>query len=102
MLTSLILAATISAAQPLTVEDYVSVVSISSPVLSPDGKRIVYVATHADMGTMLYRLLQELGVDVTMVTYPRAQHVPREPKQQIDIMRRNVEFFSQYVLSPQK
>ncbi len=53
-------------------------------------------------GTMLYRLLQELGVDVTMVTYPRAPHVPREPKQQIDVMRRNVEFFTQYVLSPQQ
>jgi dipeptidyl aminopeptidase/acylaminoacyl peptidase len=51
-------------------------------------------------GTMLYRRLQELGVDVTMVTYPRAPHVPREPKQQIDVMRRNVEFFTQYVLSP--
>jgi dipeptidyl aminopeptidase/acylaminoacyl peptidase len=53
-------------------------------------------------GTMLYRLLQERGVDVTMVTYPRAPHVPRESKQQIDVMRRNVEFFTQYVLSPQK
>jgi dipeptidyl aminopeptidase/acylaminoacyl peptidase len=53
-------------------------------------------------GTMLYRRLQELGVDVTMVTYPRAPHIPREPKQQIDVMRRNVEFFTRYVLSPQK
>jgi len=54
MLTSLILAATISAAQPLTVEDCVSVVSISAPALSPDGKRIVYVATHADMERSAY------------------------------------------------
>lgn len=44
-------------------------------------------------GTMLYRMLDELGVDVTMVTYPRTPHVPREPKLRMDIMRRNVELF---------
>jgi dipeptidyl aminopeptidase/acylaminoacyl peptidase len=44
-------------------------------------------------GTMLYRMLDELGVDVTMVTYPRTPHVPREPKLRIDVARRNVEFF---------
>jgi dipeptidyl aminopeptidase/acylaminoacyl peptidase len=48
-------------------------------------------------GTMLYRTLQEMGVDVSMVTYPRSPHVPREPKQRIDVMRRNVEFFSKWV-----
>ena len=44
-------------------------------------------------GTMLYRMLDELGVDVTMVTYPRTPHVPREPKLRMDIMRRNLELF---------
>ncbi|HEV7764751.1 MAG TPA: S9 family peptidase [Thermoanaerobaculia bacterium] len=44
-------------------------------------------------GTILYRLLDELGVDVTMVTYPRTPHVPREPKLRIDVAKRNVEFF---------
>ena len=48
-------------------------------------------------GTMLYRTLQEMGVDVSMVTYPRSPHVPREPKQRIDVMRRNAEFFSKWV-----
>ncbi len=48
-------------------------------------------------GTMLYRILQEIGVDVTLVIYPRAPHVPREPKQRIDIMRRNVEFFTRVI-----
>jgi dipeptidyl aminopeptidase/acylaminoacyl peptidase len=52
-------------------------------------------------GTMLYRFLQELGVDVQMVTYPRSHHVPSEPKQRIDVARRNVEFFSRWLL-PQK
>jgi dipeptidyl aminopeptidase/acylaminoacyl peptidase len=42
-------------------------------------------------GTMLYRILDESGVDVSMVTYPRAGHIPREPKQRIDVARRNVE-----------
>jgi dipeptidyl aminopeptidase/acylaminoacyl peptidase len=44
-------------------------------------------------GTMLYRALDELGMDVTMVVYPRQPHVPREPKLRIDAARRNVEFF---------
>ncbi len=44
-------------------------------------------------GTMLYRMLDELGVDVTMVTYPRTPHAPREPKLRMDIMRRNLELF---------
>jgi len=44
-------------------------------------------------GTMLYRILDELGVDVTMATYPRTPHVPREPKLRMDVMRRNVELF---------
>jgi dipeptidyl aminopeptidase/acylaminoacyl peptidase len=48
-------------------------------------------------GTMLYRALQELGNDVTMVTYPRTPHVPREPKLRIDVARRNVDFFTKWV-----
>src|SRR4029077_1557336 len=64
MLTSLILAATIAAAQPLTIEDCVSVVSISAPAFSPDGKRIVYVVTHADMEHCAYDAdLWVIGVD---------------------------------------
>ena len=46
-------------------------------------------------GTMLYRVLQELGVDVKMVVYPRSAHVPREPKLRMDVARRQVEFFEQ-------
>ena len=48
-------------------------------------------------GTMLYRVLDELGVDVTMVIYPRSAHTPREPKQRIDVARRNLEFFSRHI-----
>lgn len=49
-------------------------------------------------GTMLYRVLDELGVDVTMVTYPRTPHVPLEPKLRIDVARRNVDFFCRVLL----
>ena len=48
-------------------------------------------------GTMLYRLLQELGNDATMVTYPRSGHIVREPKLRIDVARRNVGFFTRWL-----
>ena len=48
-------------------------------------------------GTLLYRLLDELGVDVTMVVYPRSRHGVPEPKLKMDVMRRNVEHFEKYV-----
>jgi len=44
-------------------------------------------------GTMLYRSLDDLGVDVKMVTYPRTGHAVREPKLRMDVMRRNLEHF---------
>jgi dipeptidyl aminopeptidase/acylaminoacyl peptidase len=50
--------------------------------------------------TMLYRELDDLRANVTFVTYPRAPHVPRELKQRMDVMRRNVEFFLQHVREP--
>jgi dipeptidyl aminopeptidase/acylaminoacyl peptidase len=67
--------------------------------LKPTNARILIQHGDADdrvplsQGTMLYRMLQEMGVDVTMVVYPRSPHVPREPRERIDVMRRNVEFF---------
>jgi dipeptidyl aminopeptidase/acylaminoacyl peptidase len=68
--------------------------------VKPSSARVLIQHGDADdrvplsQGTMLYRILQELGVDVSMVIYPRAPHVPREPKQLIDVMRRNVELFT--------
>lgn len=49
-------------------------------------------------GTMLYRVLDELGVDVAMVTYPRTPHVAREPKLRIDVARRNLDFFTRWLM----
>jgi dipeptidyl aminopeptidase/acylaminoacyl peptidase len=48
-------------------------------------------------GTMLYHRLDELGANVTMVTYPRSGHTPREPKLRLDVARRNVEFMEKWV-----
>lgn len=45
-------------------------------------------------GILLYRLLDELRVDVSMVIYPRSGHALREPKLKMDVMRRNVELFT--------
>ena len=72
-----------------------------SPIwhLKPTKARILIQHGDADdrvplsQGTMLYRTLQEMAVDVQMVIYPRSPHVPREPKQRIDVMKRNLEFF---------
>jgi dipeptidyl aminopeptidase/acylaminoacyl peptidase len=67
--------------------------------LKPTTARILIQHGDADdrvplsQGTMLYRTLQEMGVDVEMAIYPRSPHVPREPKQRLDVMRRNLEFF---------
>jgi dipeptidyl aminopeptidase/acylaminoacyl peptidase len=67
--------------------------------LKPTAARVLIQHGDADdrvplsQGTMLYRVLQEMGVDVTMVIYPRSPHTPREPRQRMDVMRRNVEFF---------
>jgi len=67
--------------------------------LKPTKARILIQHGDADdrvplsQGTMLYRVLQEMGADVTMVIYPRSPHVPREPRERLDVMRRNVEFF---------
>lgn len=68
---------------------------IDAPVLIQHGEADERVPL--SQGTMLYRILQELGVDVTMVVYPRTPHTPREPKLRIDVMRRNVEFFDREI-----
>ena len=50
-------------------------------------------------GTMLYRMLDELGANVTMIIYPHSTgHTPREPKLRIDAGRANVDFMKKSVL----
>jgi dipeptidyl aminopeptidase/acylaminoacyl peptidase len=48
-------------------------------------------------GYELYNALKRQGVPVKMVTYPRMQHGPAEPKFLLDIMNRHVEWMDRYV-----
>lgn len=66
-----------------------------TPILIQQGEIDERVPT--SQGTMLDRLLDELGANVTMVTYPRSHHTPREPKLRMDVARRNVEFMERWV-----
>ena len=68
---------------------------IDAPILIQHGEDDLRVPL--SQGTMLYRVLQELGNDVTMVVYPRTPHTPREPKLRLDAARRNVEFFERHI-----
>lgn len=47
--------ATLLLAAALTIHDYATMPAISSPLFSPDGKRIVYVVTLADMDRSVYQ-----------------------------------------------
>src|SRR5436190_6685281 len=72
--------------------------------LKPSGAKVLIQHDDGDdrvplsQGTMLYRALQELGVDVTMVIYHSPGHTPQVPQERIDAMRRNVAFFLSGVL----
>src|SRR2546428_11581348 len=45
---------TVLLAAALTIQDYATMPAISSPIISPDGMRIVYVVTRADMDRSVY------------------------------------------------
>src|SRR5207237_504391 len=46
--------ATVLLAAALTIQDYATMPAISSPIISPDAKRIIYVVTRADMERSVY------------------------------------------------
>lgn len=48
-------------------------------------------------GYELYSALQRQHVTTEMVVYPRAPHGPSEPRQQLDIMRRHIEWFARFL-----
>jgi dipeptidyl aminopeptidase/acylaminoacyl peptidase len=48
-------------------------------------------------GYELHNALRRQGVTVEMVTYPRAPHGPSEPRQQLDIMGRHLDWFARYL-----
>jgi dipeptidyl aminopeptidase/acylaminoacyl peptidase len=45
----------------------------------------------------LHNALKQQGIPVKMVVYPRGGHVPQEPKQVLDIAKRHLEWFDQYL-----
>src|SRR5437762_5852393 len=45
---------TLLLASALTIQDYATMPLVSSPMISPDGKRIVYVLSRADMERSVY------------------------------------------------
>lgn len=52
---------------------------------------------HIEQGMQLYNALKRQGTPVRMVRYPRQPHGVTEPRLQLDVMRRNVEWFQQWV-----
>ncbi|MBN8489519.1 MAG: prolyl oligopeptidase family serine peptidase, partial [Burkholderiales bacterium] len=44
-----------------------------------------------------YHALKQLGVTTKMVAYPRTPHGPQEPKFQLDVMQRHIDWVEKYV-----
>ncbi len=69
--------------------------AVSTPTLILHGEADVRVPT--SQGYELYNALKQQGVTTKMVVYPRTPHGPREPKFQLDIMQRHLEWVDKYV-----
>jgi dipeptidyl aminopeptidase/acylaminoacyl peptidase len=69
--------------------------NVSTPTLIQHGEADTRVPI--SQGYELYNALKRRGVPVKMVVYPRMPHVPQEPKQLLDIEKRNMEWFDHYL-----
>ena len=67
----------------------------STPTLIQHGESDVRVPI--SQGYELYNALKRQGVEVKMVVYPRAPHGPQEPKQILDVMKRNLDWFDRKI-----
>ena len=67
----------------------------STPTLIQHGERDARVPI--SQGYELYNALKRQGVPVKMVVYPRQPHGIREPKLQLDAMKRNLEWFARWI-----
>ena len=65
-----------------------------TPTLILHGEADVRVPV--SQGYELYNALRRQNVTTEMVVYPRAPHGPNEPRQQLDIMRRHIEWFARF------
>ncbi|MBI3950512.1 MAG: S9 family peptidase [Acidobacteria bacterium] len=72
-----------------------NVKGVSTPTLIQHGERDERAPI--SQGYELYNALRRQGVTVKMVVYPRTPHGVREPKLILDAMRRNIEWFGQYL-----
>ena len=72
-----------------------NVKGVSTPTLIQHGEADARVPI--SQGYELYNALKRQNVPVKMVVYPRAPHGPQEPKQVLDIAKRNVEWFDHYL-----
>jgi dipeptidyl aminopeptidase/acylaminoacyl peptidase len=72
-----------------------NVKGVSTPTLIQHGEADARVPIA--QGYELYNALKRQNVPVKMVVYPRAPHGPQEPKQVLDLMKRNLEWFDHYL-----
>ena len=70
--------------------------AVTTPTLIQHGENDLRVPI--SQGYELYTALKRRHVPVTMVVYPRQGHGVGEPKLQLDVMRRNLEWFRRWVL----
>jgi dipeptidyl aminopeptidase/acylaminoacyl peptidase len=68
---------------------------VTTPTLIQHGEADVRVPL--GQGRELYNALKRQGVTVEMVIYPRAGHGPNEPRQILDVMRRNLDWFDRWL-----
>lgn len=73
------------------------IAAVSTPTLIQHGENDLRVPL--PQGYELYTALRRRNVPVTMVVYPRQGHSVGEPKLQLDVMRRNLEWFRRWVLA---
>jgi dipeptidyl aminopeptidase/acylaminoacyl peptidase len=68
---------------------------VTTPTLILHGTADVRVPT--TQGYELYNALKRRGIATKMVVYPRTPHGPQEPKFQLDIMHRHLDWVDKYV-----
>ena len=73
------------------------VTAVTTPTLIQHGENDLRVPI--SQGYELYTALKRRHVPVTMVVYPRQGHGVGEPRLQLDVMRRNLEWFERWVMA---
>jgi len=74
--------------------------AVTTPTLIQHGENDLRVPI--SQGYELYTALKRRQVPVTMVVYPRQGHGVGEPRLQLDVMRRNLEWFERWVMADRR